>query len=197
MLSARATLIATACPSEIRSARKTAPNPPCPSVRRTRNIGRSGVGTTNGVVSSGCAGAGAGGGAPCVGHGTAASRRRRPHVGQRIIASPVLPQASPLYPPRRMLCEGCPLHVASSSTGGGPGLTPLPIDAVLPDIVAAVEADGAVVVEAPPGAGKTTRVPSALCEARLPGGGEIWVLEPRRLPARLGAARVAAERGEK
>jgi ATP-dependent helicase HrpB len=76
-------------------------------------------------------------------------------------------------------------------------LTPLPIDAVLPDIVAAVEADGAVVVEAPPGAGKTTRVPSALCQARLPGGGEIWVLEPRRLPARLGAARVAAERGEK
>ncbi len=77
-------------------------------------------------------------------------------------------------------------------------MTPLPIDAVLPDIVAAVESDGAVVVEAPPGAGKTTRVPSALLEARLPGGGgEIWVLEPRRLPARLGAARVAAERGEK
>jgi ATP-dependent helicase HrpB len=96
-----------------------------------------------------------------------------------------------------MLCEGCPLHVASSSTGGGPGLTPLPIDAVLPDILAAVESDGAVVVEAPPGAGKTTRVPSALLEARLPSGGEIWVLEPRRLPARLGAARVAAERGEK
>jgi ATP-dependent helicase HrpB len=76
-------------------------------------------------------------------------------------------------------------------------LTPLPIDAAIPEIVAAVEAEGAVVVEAPPGAGKTTRVPRALLEARLPAAGEIWVLEPRRLPARLAAARVAAERGEK
>jgi ATP-dependent helicase HrpB len=76
-------------------------------------------------------------------------------------------------------------------------LTPLPIDAAVPAIVHAVEADGAVVVEAPPGAGKTTRVPSALLDARLTGGGEIWVLEPRRLPARLAAARVAAERGER
>ncbi len=76
-------------------------------------------------------------------------------------------------------------------------MTPLPIDAVVPAIVDAVEADGAVVVEAPPGAGKTTRVPSALLDARLAGAGEIWVLEPRRLPARLAATRVAAERGER
>jgi len=76
-------------------------------------------------------------------------------------------------------------------------LTPLPIDASVPAIIDAVKADGAVVVEAPPGAGKTTRVPSALLDARLAGGGEIWVLEPRRLPARLAAARVAAERGER
>ena len=96
-----------------------------------------------------------------------------------------------------MLCEACPLHVASSSTGGAPGLTPLPIDAVVPAIVNAAETDGAVVVEAPPGAGKTTRVPSALLGARLAGAGEIWVLEPRRLPARLAATRVAAERGER
>jgi ATP-dependent helicase HrpB len=75
-------------------------------------------------------------------------------------------------------------------------LTPLPIDAAIPEIVAAVETDGAVVIEAPPGAGKTTRVPAALLEAHL-GPGEIWVLEPRRLPARLAAARVAAERGER
>jgi ATP-dependent helicase HrpB len=95
-----------------------------------------------------------------------------------------------------MLCEACPLHVASSSTGRAPGLTPLPIDASVPAIIDAVEADGAVVVEAPPGAGKTTRVPSALLDARPPGAGEIWVLEPRRLPARLAATRVAAERGE-
>jgi ATP-dependent helicase HrpB len=75
-------------------------------------------------------------------------------------------------------------------------LTPLPIDAAVPAIVAAVKTDGAVVVEAPPGAGKTTRVPAALLDARL-AEGEIWVLEPRRLPARLAAARVAAERGER
>jgi ATP-dependent helicase HrpB len=76
-------------------------------------------------------------------------------------------------------------------------LTPLPIDGAVPAIVNAVEADGAVVVEAPPGAGKTTSVPSALLDARLAGAGEIWVLEPRRLPARLAATRVAAERGER
>jgi ATP-dependent helicase HrpB len=76
-------------------------------------------------------------------------------------------------------------------------LTPLPIDASVPAIVNAVETDGAVVIEAPPGAGKTTRVPSALLDARLGGQGEIWVLEPRRLPARLAATRVAAERGER
>ena len=76
-------------------------------------------------------------------------------------------------------------------------MTPLPIDAVVPAIVRAVEDDGAVVVEAPPGAGKTTRVPSALLDARLSSAGEIWVLEPRRLPARLAATRVAAERGER
>jgi len=96
-----------------------------------------------------------------------------------------------------MLCEARPLHVASSSTGGAPGLTPLPIDGAVPAIVRAVETDGAVVVEAPPGAGKTTRVPSALLDVRLAGTGEIWVLEPRRLPARLAALRVAAERGER
>jgi ATP-dependent helicase HrpB len=73
---------------------------------------------------------------------------------------------------------------------------PLPIDECLPAIADAVTGRGAVVVEAPPGAGKTTRVPPAL----LDGGaraGEIWVLEPRRLPARLAATRVAAERGER
>jgi len=72
---------------------------------------------------------------------------------------------------------------------------PLPIDDCLPDIANAVAARGAVVVEAPPGAGKTTRVPPALLGDRR--DGEIWVLEPRRLPARLAATRVAGERGER
>lgn len=73
------------------------------------------------------------------------------------------------------------------------GLPALPIDDVLSEILAAVRAAGAVVLEAPPGAGKTPRVPAALLgEVR----GEVWVLEPRRIAARASAARVAAERGE-
>jgi len=74
---------------------------------------------------------------------------------------------------------------------------PLPIDPALPEIVEALRGAGAVVIEAPPGAGKTTRVPPALLEAGLAGPGEVLVLEPRRLAARLAARRVAAERGER
>jgi ATP-dependent helicase HrpB len=74
---------------------------------------------------------------------------------------------------------------------------PLPIDPLLPEIVAALRAGPAVVVEAPPGAGKTTRVPRALHEAGLAQGGEVVVLEPRRLAARLAARRVAYELGER
>ncbi|HEX9050610.1 MAG TPA: ATP-dependent helicase C-terminal domain-containing protein [Anaeromyxobacter sp.] len=73
----------------------------------------------------------------------------------------------------------------------------LPIDPLLPEIVAALREARSVVVEAPPGAGKTTRVPRALHEAGLAGGGEIVVLEPRRLAARLAARRVAEELGER
>ncbi|MSP16798.1 MAG: ATP-dependent helicase HrpB [Myxococcales bacterium] len=70
---------------------------------------------------------------------------------------------------------------------------PLPIDELLPELLVALRAHGRVVLEAPPGAGKTTRVPPAL--ERLVAG-EIVVLEPRRLAARLAARRVAEERGE-
>src|SRR5262245_5705702 len=73
---------------------------------------------------------------------------------------------------------------------------PLPIDDCLAAITEAVATRGAVVVEAPPGAGKTTRVPRALLDGGARGG-EIWVLEPRRLPARLAATRVASELGER
>jgi ATP-dependent helicase HrpB len=71
----------------------------------------------------------------------------------------------------------------------------LPIDAVLAELRAAVGARGAAVLVAPPGAGKTTRVPGALLDAGLAGAGDVVVLEPRRLAARLAAARVARERG--
>jgi ATP-dependent helicase HrpB len=74
--------------------------------------------------------------------------------------------------------------------------TALPIDPLLPEIVGHLQRSRALVIEAPPGAGKTTRVPIALVEAGLGGAGEILVLQPRRLPARLAALRVADELGE-
>lgn len=73
----------------------------------------------------------------------------------------------------------------------------LPIDAHLPAIVARVRDEGALVLTAEPGAGKTTRVPSALLLAGLAEQGTILVLEPRRLAARLAARRVAEELGER
>ena len=76
-------------------------------------------------------------------------------------------------------------------------LPPLPIDDVLPAIVAELRASNSLVIEAPPGAGKTTRVPRALLDAGFAEAGEIVVLEPRRLAARLPAQRVADELGEK
>ena len=69
----------------------------------------------------------------------------------------------------------------------------LPVDALLADIRASVVAHSSLVIEAPPGAGKTTRVPAALLGAI---SGEILVLEPRRLAARMAARRVASELGE-
>ncbi|MCA2981837.1 MAG: ATP-dependent helicase HrpB [Myxococcaceae bacterium] len=76
-------------------------------------------------------------------------------------------------------------------------MQPLPIDPLLPELVAALRAREAAVLEAPPGAGKTTRVPPALLDAGLSGGKELVVLQPRRLATRLAAARVARERGER
>ena len=69
----------------------------------------------------------------------------------------------------------------------------LPIEDVLADVVAAVRGHGCVVIEAPPGAGKTTRVPLALLDI-VPG--RIVMLEPRRLAARAAAERMAATLGK-
>ena len=73
---------------------------------------------------------------------------------------------------------------------------PLPIDPLLPELVERLRRSPSLVLEAPTGAGKTTRAPVALLEAGLTEG-EIVVLEPRRLAARLAARRVAAELGER
>jgi ATP-dependent helicase HrpB len=72
----------------------------------------------------------------------------------------------------------------------------LPIDPLLPQIVESLRGNPNLVLQADPGAGKTTRVPPALLEAGLLGDGECWILEPRRLAARLAATRVADELGE-
>ena len=70
---------------------------------------------------------------------------------------------------------------------------PLPIDPLLPALVALLARDGQAVLQAPPGAGKTTRVPLAL----LPHvAGRIILLEPRRLAARASAERMADTLGE-
>jgi ATP-dependent helicase HrpB len=70
----------------------------------------------------------------------------------------------------------------------------LPVDALLPEILSSLAHNPNLVIEAPPGAGKTTRVPPALLKNIR---GEVVVLEPRRIAARLAAQRVAAELGEK
>ncbi len=71
---------------------------------------------------------------------------------------------------------------------------PLPVDAVLPEVIARLREAGVVVLRAATGAGKTTRVPPALLRATL-GDGQILVLEPRRIAARAAARRMADEHG--
>jgi ATP-dependent helicase HrpB len=75
--------------------------------------------------------------------------------------------------------------------------TPLPIDAVLDELSATLERTNAAVLVAPPGAGKTTRVPLALLDAPWAGGKKIIVLEPRRIAARASAERMAKSLGER
>jgi len=73
---------------------------------------------------------------------------------------------------------------------------PLPIDAALPQLAAALAARNVAVLVAPPGAGKTTRVPLVLAREPWAVGKKIIVLEPRRLAARAAAARMASTLGE-
>jgi len=75
-------------------------------------------------------------------------------------------------------------------------LTPLPIDDALPRLRDVLEARPFAVLVAPPGAGKTTRVPLALLSATWRGDGKIVMLEPRRLAARAAARRMALSLGE-
>jgi len=75
--------------------------------------------------------------------------------------------------------------------------SPLPIDATLPELTAGLSARNAAVLVAPPGAGKTTRVPLVLAGEEWAANRRILVLEPRRLAARAAAERMAKTLGEK
>lgn len=73
----------------------------------------------------------------------------------------------------------------------------LPIEDALPDLKGALARSNVAVLVAPPGAGKTTRVPLALLDADWVQDGRLIVLEPRRLAARAAAARMAGQLGER
>ncbi|XKH02254.1 ATP-dependent helicase HrpB [Marinobacter nauticus] len=73
----------------------------------------------------------------------------------------------------------------------------LPIDDILPDLKEALDSNNTALLQAPPGAGKTTRVPLALLDAPWRGDGKILMLEPRRLAARSAARFMARQLGEK
>ena len=73
-------------------------------------------------------------------------------------------------------------------------LSPLPVDLVLPQLIDALTTHGCAVLKAPPGAGKTTRVPPAILHSPLTSiHQQIVMLEPRRIAARSAAARMASE----
>jgi ATP-dependent helicase HrpB len=75
--------------------------------------------------------------------------------------------------------------------------TPLPIDAVLDELARTLQSRNAAVLVAPPGAGKTTRVPLALLDEPWARAKKIIVLEPRRIAARASAERMAKTLGER
>src|SRR3954453_15707091 len=72
----------------------------------------------------------------------------------------------------------------------------LPIDEALPRLTAALASNNCAVLVAPPGAGKTTRVPLVLLDEPWAKDKKILVLEPRRLAARAAASRMATTLGE-
>jgi ATP-dependent helicase HrpB len=90
----------------------------------------------------------------------------------------------------RMLAEGPAVKIAGLVRSG------LPIDEILPELRTVLRRQRNAVVEAPPGAGKSTVVPIALLDEPWLRGGKIVMLEPRRLATRAVAMRMAATLGE-
>lgn len=91
-----------------------------------------------------------------------------------------------------MLPICCPASGSVRAAQVAPRMIPLPIDDVLPAVADALAVGTAAVLVAPPGAGKTTRVPLALLDAPWAEGRRMVLLEPRRLAARAAAERMAA-----
>ena len=105
-------------------------------------------------------------------------KNMRLHLTQRLLAFAAISQPRDLR---------CPAILARHEFAAG-----LPIEPVLPQIEASLSESPNLVLEAPPGAGKTTTVPLALLESDWVGDGQIIVLEPRRVAARGAAARMAS-----
>jgi ATP-dependent helicase HrpB len=76
-----------------------------------------------------------------------------------------------------------------------PRRTDLPIEELRDAIVSSLREGNRLVVEAPTGSGKSTQIPQMLLDGGILGDGQAIILQPRRLPARMLAARVAHERG--
>lgn len=94
--------------------------------------------------------------------------------------------------------NGCPPYTAGMQKDikSGQILTSYPIDDILPELTAAIRKHPAVVLQAPPGSGKTTRVPLALLDVIEPQKGRILMLEPRRIAAVSAARWMAKTLGE-
>src|SRR5687768_2590584 len=97
------------------------------------------------------------------------------------------------------MCRACPLGSRARAWGepAPPPVRPVPPALIpLPNLLAALDGRGIAVLQAPPGAGKTTRVPPALLDARWLQGRKVLMLEPRRLGARAAAVYMARQTGE-
>ncbi len=94
--------------------------------------------------------------------------------------------------------SGCSPYTSSmhKNIKNGQILTSYPIDHILPELRAAIREHPAVVLQAPPGSGKTTRVPLALLDVLPPQAGRILMLEPRRIAAVSAARWMARTLGE-
>ncbi|MFA5756415.1 MAG: ATP-dependent helicase HrpB [Smithellaceae bacterium] len=93
---------------------------------------------------------------------------------------------------------GCPPYTPAMQKNikSGQILKPCPIDDILPELKTAIRKHPAVVLQAPPGSGKTTRVPLALLDIIEPEQGRILMLEPRRIAAVSAARWMAGTLGE-